>query len=136
MVFVVFCFSKMGYYCASKSTAKVNSMQNTKITSVSEVIYFSIINLFFVVFKMSLCVVGCCIVLLCQMPFGPVPDQDRTGHLDLVPGRRIAGSPTAPGCPWGRMMPGWDKRREDQFRRLLTACVCVCVCVCHHSPCV
>ena len=61
-----------------------------------------------------------------QMPFGPDPDQDRTEHLDLVPGRRIAGSPTAPGCPWGRT-PGWDKGREH-LPPSSPACVCVCVC--------
>ena len=32
---------------------------------------------------------------------GPVPDQDRTEHLDLVPGRRIAGRPLLLAVPGG-----------------------------------
>ena len=54
-----------------------------------------------------------------QMPFGPVPDQDRTGH-------RIAGRPLLLAVPGGGCQDG--KNAEDQFRQLLTACLCVCVC--------
>ena len=69
-----------------------------------------------------------------QMLISPVPDQDRTGHLDLVPGRRIAGCPLLLAVPGGGRQDGL--KAEETFHRLhLTACVCVCVCVvCHHSP--
>ena len=69
-----------------------------------------------------------------QMPSGPVPDQDKTGHLDLVPGCRIAGRPLLLAVPGGGRQDG--KNAEDQFRRLLTACLCVCVlCVTTHRVC-
>ena len=55
-----------------------------------------------------------------------IPDQVRTEHLDLVPGRRIAG--LGGGCQDG-------KKAENIFHRRPT-CMCVCVCVCHHSLCV
>ena len=41
-----------------------------------------------------------------RMPFGPLPDQDRTGHLDLVPGRRIAGCPLLLDVPGGGRQDG------------------------------
>ena len=41
-----------------------------------------------------------------QMPFGPDPDQVRTGHLDLVPGRRIAGRPLLLDVPGGGRQDG------------------------------
>ena len=69
----------------------------------------------------------------------PVPDQDRapgTGHLDLVPGRRIAGSPLLLAFPWGRT-PGWEKCREH-FPPSSHLHVCVCVtthCVCNVCAC-
>ena len=68
-----------------------------------------------------------------EMLISPVPDQDRTGHLDLVPGRRIAGCPLLLAFPGGGCQDGL--KAEDTFHRLhLTACVCVCVCVCCVSP--
>ena len=62
-----------------------------------------------------------------QMLFGPVPDHDRTGHLDLVPGRRNDGCPLLLAFPGGGR-PGWEKCRGDippTFH--LNVCVCVCV---------
>ena len=65
--------------------------------------------------------------------FGPVPDQDRTKHLDLVPGRRIAGRPLLLAIPGGGCQDGLNA--ENTFHRRPTLHVCVCVCVCHHSLC-
>ena len=70
-----------------------------------------------------------------QMLFGPVPDQDRTGHLDLIPGRCIAGCPLLLAVPGGGCQDGL--MAENKFHRLhLTACVRVCVlCVTTHLVC-
>ena len=64
------------------------------------------------------------------MLISPVPDQDRTGHLDLVPGRRSV----AAHCSW--LSLGEDARMGKGREDLPPIsphcmCVCVCVCVCH-----
>ena len=41
-----------------------------------------------------------------QMLVGPDPDQVRTEHLDLVPGRRIAGRPLLLAVPGGGCQDG------------------------------
>ena len=51
-----------------------------------------------------------------QMLISPVPDQDRTGHLDLVPRRRIAGCPLLLAFPGGGRQDGL--RAENKFHRL------------------
>ena len=66
------------------------------------------------------------------MLFGPVPAQERTGHLDLVPGRRIA------GCPLLLAFLGGGRQDGVKGRRYIPPtppnCMCVCVCVCCVSP--
>ena len=71
-----------------------------------------------------------------QMLISPVPDQDRTGHLDLVPGRCIL---LAAHCSWHVPGGGCQDgiKAEETFHQLhLTACVCVCVCVSPLTLCV
>ena len=51
-----------------------------------------------------------------QMLISPVPDQDRTGHLDLVPGRRIAGCPLLLAFPGGGCQDGL--KADITFHRL------------------
>ena len=72
-----------------------------------------------------------------QMLVGPVPDQDRTEHLDLVPGRRIAGRPLLLAVPGGGRQDGKTQRTSSTV--VPPACVCVCcVCVTTHmcvTPC-
>ena len=62
-----------------------------------------------------------------QMLIGPVPDHDRTRtrteHLDLVPGRRIAGRPLLLDVPGGGRQDGRNVENTSHL------CVCVCVCV-------
>ena len=66
------------------------------------------------------------------MLVGPDPDQVRTEHLDLVPGRRIAGRPLLLAVPGGGRQDGKTQRTSSTV--VPPACVCVCVlCVCHHS---
>ena len=60
----------------------------------------------------------------------PVPDQDRTEHLDLVPGRHIAGRPLLLAVPGGGCQDGKKQKINSTDS---PNCVCVC-CVCHHSP--
>ena len=63
-----------------------------------------------------------------QMLVGPDPDPDqvRTEHLDLVPGRRIAGRPLLLAVPGGGCQDGL--KAENTFHRRPT-CMRVCVCV-------
>ena len=56
--------------------------------------------------------------------------EDRTGHLDLVPGRHNDGCPLLLAFPGGGRQDG--KNAEETFHRHSTfACVCVCVCRTH-----
>ena len=48
-----------------------------------------------------------------QTLISPVPDQDTTGHLDLVPRRRIAGCPLLPAVPGGGCQDGKRQRRPS-----------------------
>ena len=77
-------------------------------------------------------------MLVGQMLVGPVPDQVRTEHLDLVPGRHIAGRPLLLDVPGGGCQDG--KKAENIFHRRPTCmcvlCVCVCVCVSPLTMCV
>ena len=61
-----------------------------------------------------------------QMLIGPDPDPDqvRTEHLDLVPGRHIAGCPLLLGVPGGGCQDGKMQRTSS------TVVTCMCVCVC------
>ena len=61
-----------------------------------------------------------------QMLISPDPDQVRTEHLDLVPGRRIAGRPLLLDVPGGGCQDGL--KAENTFHRRPT-CMRVCVCV-------
>ena len=67
-----------------------------------------------------------------QMLVGPDPDPDqvRTEHLDLVPGRRIAGRPLLLAVPGGGRQDGKTQRTSSTV--VPPACVCV-LCVCHRS---
>ena len=67
-----------------------------------------------------------------QMLNSPVPDQDRTEHLDLVPGHRIAGRLLLLAIPGGGHQDG-KKQKINSTDSPNCMCVCVC-CVCHHSP--
>ena len=60
-----------------------------------------------------------------QMLVGPDPDRVRTEHLDLVPGRRIAGRPLSLGED-ARM----GKKQRTPSTVVPPACVCVCVLSC------
>ena len=62
-----------------------------------------------------------------QMLVSPDPDQVRTEHLDLVPGRRIAGRPLLLAVPGGGRQDGINAEKIFH-RRHLHVCVCV-VCV-------
>ena len=68
-----------------------------------------------------------------QLLNSPVPDQDRTEHLDLVPGRRIAGRPLLLAVPGGGRQDG-KKQKINSTDSPNCMCVCV-VCVTTH-PCV
>ena len=61
------------------------------------------------------------------MLVGPDPEQVRTEHLDLVPGRRIAGRPLLLAVPGGGCQDGL--KAENTFHRHhLHVCVCVVSC--------
>ena len=61
------------------------------------------------------------------MLIGPDPDQVRTEHLDLVPGRRIAGRPLLLDVPGGGFQDGKKQRAPST---ILHVHVCVCAVLC------